>query len=214
MIAITALLATVCPNVGPTDSLEKLDVPPKRWSSLVRMSWTFVGCSSLVEIWKTFSPRSLFWTFWMLASVIPLRLQHRADWRSRSPGCVSAVVIRVPDVKSMPRLRPLPPIASAPISRITPDIEKNHFDLPMKSKRQRLPARCAPTAAGFENTRLRPIVARIACVAITAVNSETNVPMPSVKAKPLTPAVASTNRMNAVMIVTTFASMIAVRPLL
>ena len=50
-------------------------------------------------------------------------------------------------------------------------------------------------------------------MAITAVNSDTNVPMPSVNAKPLTSEVASTNRMNAVMIVTTFASMIAVRPL-
>ena len=53
--------------------------------------------------------------------------------------------MRVPDVKSMPKFSPLPPIESAPISRITPDIEKNHFDAPMKSKRQRLPARCAPT---------------------------------------------------------------------
>ena len=47
--------------------------------------------------------------------------------------------MRVPDLKSMPKLRPLPPIASAPISRITPDIEKNHFDAPMKSKRPALP---------------------------------------------------------------------------
>jgi hypothetical protein len=46
------------------------------------------------------------------------------------------------------------------------------------------------------------------------VNSDTIVPIPSVNAKPLTSAVASTNRMNAVMIVTTLASMIAVRPFL
>ena len=59
-----------------------------------------------------------------------------------------------------------------------------------------------------------PIVIRIACVAITAVNSDTNMPMPSVNANPWTSDVASTNRMNAVMIVTTFASMIAVRPFL
>ena len=39
-------------------------------------------------------------------------------------------------------------------------------------------------------------------------------PRPSVSAKPLTPAVASTKRMNATMIVTTLASMIAVRPFL
>ena len=62
--------------------------------------------------------------------------------------------------------------------------------------------------------RESPIVIRIAWVASTAVNSDTNVPIPSVNAKPWTSEVASTNRMNAVMIVTTFASMIAVRPFL
>ena len=46
----------------------------------------------------------------------------------------------------------------------------------------------------------------------TAVNSETIVPMPSVKAKPLTPAVASPKRMNAVSRVMTFASMIVAMP--
>ena len=123
--------------------------------------------------------------------------------------------MRVPDSKSMPKFRPLPPIASAPISRITPDIEKNHFDAPMKSKRPAL--RCARwrrARPGCEISRERPIVPSTACVASTAVNSETSVPMPSVNAKPLTPAVASTNRMNAVMNVTTFASMIAARPFL
>ena len=45
-------------------------------------------------------------------------------------------------------------------------------------------------------------------MASTAVNSETIVPTPSVNAKPLTPEVASVKRMNAVPIVTTFASMI------
>ena len=38
-------------------------------------------------------------------------------------------------------------------------------------------------------------------------------PMPSVKAKPWTPAVARMKRMNATRNVTMFASMIAVRPL-
>ena len=51
-------------------------------------------------------------------------------------------------------------------------------------------------------------------MASTAVNSETIVPTPSVKAKPLTPAVARMNRMNAVISVTTLASMIAVSPFL
>ena len=48
-------------------------------------------------------------------------------------------------------------------------------------------------------------------MASTAVNSETMVPMPSVNAKPLIPAVASVNRMNATPIVTTLASMIVRR---
>ena len=43
-------------------------------------------------------------------------------------------------------------------------------------------------------------------------NSETSVPMPRTNAKPFTPAVARMNRMNAVMNVTTFASMIAAMP--
>jgi hypothetical protein len=42
----------------------------------------------------------------------------------------------------------------------------------------------------------------------TAVNSEVSVPTPSVNAKPLMPAVASMNRMNATPMVQTFASMI------
>ena len=45
-------------------------------------------------------------------------------------------------------------------------------------------------------------------MASTAVNSDTSVPIPSVNAKPLTPAVASVNRMKATPTVTTFASMI------
>ncbi len=55
---------------------------------------------------------------------------------------------------------------------------------------------------------MRASVPRIAEVASTAVNSDTSVPIPSVNAKPFTPAVASVNRMNATPIVTTFASMI------
>ena len=47
----------------------------------------------------------------------------------------------------------------------------------------------------------------------TAVSSETIVPMPRVNANPLTPAVASTKRMNAVNSVITFASTIVAMPL-
>ena len=45
-------------------------------------------------------------------------------------------------------------------------------------------------------------------VARTAVKSETSVPTPSVSAKPLTPPVAITKRMNATPTVTTLASAI------
>ena len=83
----------------------------------------------------------------------------------------------------------------------------------MKSKRQRRFARLrAERARDARAAASAPIEPRIADVASTAVNSETSVPMPSVNAKPLTPAVASMNRMNADMNVTTLASMIAARP--
>ena len=74
--------------------------------------------------------------------------------------------MRVPDSKSMPKFRPLPPIASAPISRITPDIEKNHFDAPMKSKRPAaLAARRRRARRAARCSRERPIVPRTAWVA-------------------------------------------------
>ena len=116
--------------------------------------------------------------------------------------------MRVPDSKSMPKFRPSPAIAIAPIAMIRPEVEKNHFDLPMKSNFQPLPSLRTPSALGRRRMRLRAIVPRIAEVASTAVNSETIVPIPRVKAKPRTPAVASVKRMKATPIVTTFASMI------
>ena len=48
-------------------------------------------------------------------------------------GFTKAVWMRVPDLKSIPKFSPLPPIARAPTSRIVPDSEKNHRDAPMKS---------------------------------------------------------------------------------
>ena len=96
-----------------------------------------------------------------------------------------------------------------------PEAEKNHFDAPMKSKLPQIDLRWpALTARGAEMARERLSVPRIALVASTAVNSDSIVPMPSTNAKPLTPAVARMKRMNAVMIVTTFALTIAVRPFL
>ncbi len=150
--------------------------------------------------------------FWIVGSGIPSLVITERIWASLA-GWTRLVVIRVPDVKSIPRWSPRPPMASAPTSRIMPDIEKKYLDAPMKSMRHACFWPPAPSADGREITRDPPIVIRIAWVAMTAVNSETIVPMPSVNAKPLTSAVARTNRMNAVMIVTTLASMIAVRPL-
>ena len=120
----------------------------------------------------------------------------------------------VPDVKSIPRFSPRPPMASAPTSRITPESVKKNFEFPMKSKvilRLGLPA---PSADGRAISFVSPAVIMIAWVASTAVNSDTIVPIPSMKAKPCTDWVESTNRMNATMIVTTLASMIADRPFL
>ena len=53
----------------------------------------------------------------------------------------------------------------------------------------------------------------IARVAKTAVTTDIAVPISSISAKPLTPAVASENRTSAVIAVTTFASMIVESPL-
>ena len=120
---------------------------------------------------------------------------------------------RVPEVKSSPRLSPLTPTASAPTSKITPENEKNHFEAPMKSQRNRCRLECAPSIAGLETAFERASVPSTACVNRTAVRNETSVPTPSVKAKPFTPAVASMKRMNATMNVTTLASIIAESPL-
>ena len=75
-------------------------------------------------------------------------------------------MIRVPEVKSIPRFSPRPPIASAPISRMTPDIVKKYREAPMKSKRQARFLPPAPSAEGREMTRELPIVIRIAWVAM------------------------------------------------
>ena len=84
----------------------------------------------------------------------------------------------------------------------------------MKSKREKSTrSGPAPSALGRRSRRERAIEPRIAEVPSTAVNSETIVPIPSVNAKPFTPAVASVNRMNATPIVTTLASMIVLSAL-
>ncbi len=161
-----------------------------------------------MEIWNTLSPSSGSSTFCTLASPYPRGAIASRTWSTdalRSTG----VLIRVPDSKSMPNFSPGPAMASAPITRIMPEIEKKIFELPTKSKCEK---RCfspvAPIAKRDPIRRVRAMAPRMAEVASTAVNSDTMTPMPSVNAKPLIPAVASVNRMNATPIVTTFASMI------
>ena len=120
----------------------------------------------------------------------------------------------MPDSKSMPKLSPFAPIASVQASRIMPDIEKNQRDAPMKSNVIGLRFFAAPSAEGRVSRREPRMLSRIAWVASTAVNSETMVPTPSTKAKPLTPAVARMKRMKATSSVTTFASTIVAKPFL
>ena len=48
-------------------------------------------------------------------------------------GWFKATSMRAPEVKSMPRFSPRPPIASAPISRMTPNNQKKYLEAPMKS---------------------------------------------------------------------------------
>ena len=98
-------------------------------------------------------------------------------------------------------------------SKIRPDIEKNHRDAPMKSNVIGLRCLPAPSADGASD-RVPRSESRIACVASTAVNSDTSVPTPSTNAKPFTPAVARMNRMNATSSVTMLASTIVAKPFL
>ena len=75
-------------------------------------------------------PSSGFCSVWIFASARPSGASVSRTW-STVAAFSSAAVIRVPPSKSMPKLMPLPDIASAQTSRITPDKEKNHFALPM-----------------------------------------------------------------------------------
>src|SRR5947209_6611215 len=167
MIATTALLATVCPKVGPTE-VESNDRTPNRVCSELRSCGTLAG-EIFEEIWNTLGPRALLLIRWIVGSGTPSLLSTERIWDSLA-ALTRLVVMRVPDVKSIPRCRPRPPMASAPTSRITPDIEKKYFEAPMKSMRQACFSPAAPSAAGLEINREPPIVIKIAWVAMTAVN--------------------------------------------
>ena len=89
----------------------------------------------------------------------------------------------------MPKFRPLPPIASAPITqdhareREEP-LRRAHE---VEALQRFLAFGSAPSAAGCAIRRERPIMPSAACVASTAVNSETSVPMPSDEREALHP---------------------------
>ena len=181
MIAITAVRAICAPKVGPIEFAEKsAGATPNFLSSAVL---DLVDLARL-ELLRRRSgrrclPSSRVVDLLDLRVAVAERRERVAHLVARWPRCCSGVVIRVPDSKSMPKLIPRPAIASAPAARIAPDIEKNHFDLPMKSKCQRdaLLAR-APSAWRERRMRARAIEPRIAEVASTAVNSDTSVPTP------------------------------------
>ena len=128
-------------------------------------------------------------------------------------GFWKLAVTLAPDVKSIPRLSCLTASEIAPIVRMIPETEKNQRLAPLKSKCHRTWRSPAPRARGECRIEDRPSEPSTACVNSTAVNSETIVPIPSVKANPFTPAVARTKRMNAVNRVITLASTIVAIPL-
>ncbi len=165
-------------------------------------------------IWKTCCPKSGFSTAWTLTASTSATPASLSALRTSSTlaSCASAVWIFVPDSKSIPKLSWLVANESAPMTRMTPEIEKNQRLAPAKSKCQRTRCSPAPRKAGERRILLRPSRPSTARVKTTAVSSETSVPIPSVNAKPLTPAVASPKRMNAVSSVITFASMIVPIP--
>ena len=82
------------------------------------------------EICTRFLPSSGLLIVWTSASWSPASRTTVRTW-STLTGRSSGAVIRVPPSKSMPKFRPLPAIAKAPISMIRPEAEKNHFEAPM-----------------------------------------------------------------------------------
>src|ERR671916_3225832 len=129
MIAMIAEFATVAPNVGPIE-VELGTSARSYWrSSAARTLSTSVGLRLSVEIWNWLAPLDPVSDVTRWISALP-----RPSWVSTSrmafssTFCVSATLMRVPDSKSMPKLMPLDPRASAQTSRMTPDALKNHFE--------------------------------------------------------------------------------------
>ena len=120
----------------------------------------------------------------------------------------------VPPSKSIPKLRPLTPIAPIAIASTTPESANQYFRLPMKSIWIHFAIcwPCAPMNCGLSNHLKPERIPSIARVAPTAVTSETAVPMSSISAKPLTLADATRKSTSAVIAVTMLASMIELNP--
>ena len=174
------------------------------------------GLSAFVRSWKLLylpsveAPRPWMTAFERLESMLCASLRTS----STSCGCGVWNVTCDPPLKSIPRFRPRTPIETIAIATTTPEIANHSRRLPMKSIWSQRPC-CwpfAPMNAGFSNQRKPASSPSIARVANTAVTSEIAVPIRSMSAKPLTPAVATRNRTSAVIAVTTFASMIVWNP--
>ena len=171
MIAITAERAICSPKVGPIAIESNSSTPNSRSSA---------GCTlaastgeSLPSIWYAFSPSVGFSTSWIFAVSTPSNPSACSAERrsSTDTGSERATSIRVPDSKSMPRLSCLVANAIAPIARITPEIEKNHFEAPVKSNFHCRPSPLAPRKAGERTNLARPSTASTAWVKSTAVAS-------------------------------------------
>ena len=136
--------------------------------------------------------------------------------RTLSSGVKFAVlnVIWTPPLKSIPRFRPRVASEMTLIRTTAPEIANQSLRLAHVVDLEVLDHQDdAPMKRGFWNQRKpasRPSIARVAA---TAVISETTVPISSISAKPLTPAVATANRISAVIAVTTLASRIVRKPL-
>ena len=188
MIAISAEFATDSPKVGPIDSTLGSSASPKRSSSAWLTSPTSSGASVSVEIWTTLSPSSGLSTRLDLRVAEPLRAERVADVvdargaleRRGDPRARLEVDAEV-DALAGDRQRARP-------AGSRPTAEKNHFDAPMKSKRDRaLRLSPAPSAERLRRIRDPRMLRMIACVASTAVNSDSMVPMTSTKREALDP---------------------------
>ena len=127
-------------------------------------------------------------------------------------GCVVTTAMRVPPVKSSPRLRPRTASEPKQMRMATAEMMKNSRLRPAKSKRQRTGLAAAPITFGLSNQEKLESTLRIARVATTEVNIDTRTPRASRKAKPLTLDWEATKSTPAVISVTALASRIVRKP--